>query len=298
MELGLMIPHTGGAASPEYIRAFCTAADEAGFAALWAVDHLVMPHHTASKYVLGRKPADITDGAVSQLMSPNYEMLTTLTWVAGFTHRIKLGTSVAVLPIRNAIHMARQLATLDVFSGGRVVVGVGAGWLREEAEAMGMPWDNRGRRVEEHIALLRGLWGAEGDLFSFHGEFHHIEPMDPEPRPLQPSIPILIGGHSEAALERAGRIGDGWISAAMSADRVTEHWDRVRAAADRAGRDPDTLRLHGRLSPQPDVPLLEQAELYREAGLVHLQIPIRAAAGPAALEEIQMIGQEIIPALR
>ena len=141
---------------------------------------------------------------------------------------MKLGTSVAVLPIRNAVANARQLSTLDVYSGGRVLYGVGVGWLREEAEAMSMPWDRRGKRSEEHIALLRALWCADGDLVEFHGEFHDIPPMDPEPRPVQRPIPILIGGHSDVALERAGRIGDGWIAAQMSPSVVAEHWPRCR----------------------------------------------------------------------
>ena len=97
-----------------------------------------MPHHTDSQYTLGRAPAAIADDAVSGLLSPNYEMMTTLTWVAGFTERVKLGTAVAVLPIRNAVANARQLATLDVYSGGRVLYGAGVGWLREEAEMMNM----------------------------------------------------------------------------------------------------------------------------------------------------------------
>ena len=155
-----MIPHTGTRASPDYIRRFCTTAEEAGLDGLWGVDHMVMPHHTDSPYVLGRSPAVIEDDAVSALLSPNYEMMTTLCWVAGFTSRIKLGTAVAVLPIRNAVANARQLSTLDVYSGGRVLYGVGVGWLREEAEAMGMPWDRRGRRSEEHIARSCARSGA------------------------------------------------------------------------------------------------------------------------------------------
>src|SRR5437899_2817833 len=116
MEFGLTIPHTGRYASPEWVREYCTVAEQVGFDSLWAVDHLVMPHHTDSEYTLGRKPAKIADDAVSGLLSPNYEMMTTLTWVAGFTERVKLGTAVAVLPIRNPEHHARALATLDVYS--------------------------------------------------------------------------------------------------------------------------------------------------------------------------------------
>jgi probable F420-dependent oxidoreductase len=295
MELGLFIPHTGAGATASRIREFCRTAEGSGIAALWTVDHMVMPNHTDSKYLLGRNPASIADGAVSELMSPNYEMLTTLAWVAGFTETIKLGTSVAVLPIRNAISTARQLATLDVFSGGRTIFGVGAGWLREEADSMGMPWDKRGARVEEFVELLRALWCAEGDLFEFHGEFHDISPMDPEPRPVQRPIPILIGGHSDAALSRAGRLGDGWISSSMSAGRVSEHWSKVRHAAEQSGRDPDRLSLYSRISPQPDVPLVDQLSEYDAAGVTHLQMRIQASPGPAELEQVMMIGQEIAP---
>jgi len=119
---------------------------------------------------------------------------------------VKLGTAVAVLPIRNAVHNARALATLDVYSGGRVVLRASAsGWLREEAEAMGMPWDHRGGAQRgAHRASWRALWCAEGDLVEFHGEFHDLPPMDPEPPTGATSIPILIGGHSDIS-PRAGR---------------------------------------------------------------------------------------------
>jgi probable F420-dependent oxidoreductase len=297
MELGLMVPHTGAAASPAYVRAFCTAAEDGGFAGLWAVDHLVMPHHTDSLYTLGRALAPIGDDAVSGLLAPNFEMLTTLAWVAGFTSRIALGTSVAVLPIRNAIANARQLATIDVYSGGRLVVGAGAGWLQEEADSMGMPWDRRGARTEEHIALLRAIWSADGDLVEFHGQFHDVAPMDPEPRPVQRPIPILIGGHSVIALERAGRIGDGWISSSMSPERVVEHWDMVRASAEAAGRDPDLLRLVGRLSRRADVPLVDAIAAYADVGVDHLQIGLDVAHGDAAIDEVHRLGAEVLPQL-
>jgi probable F420-dependent oxidoreductase len=233
VELGVTIPHTGRLASPAFVREFSVTADRLGFGALWSVDHVVMPHHTDSLYTLGRNPASIADDAVSGLLSPNYEMMTTLAFVAGFTERIKIGTCVSVLPIRNALMNARQLASLDVYSGGRVLYGAGVGWLQEEAAAMNMPWDHRGRRSEEHIELLRTMWCAEGDLVEFEGEFHQVPPMDPEPRPVQRPIPILIGGHSDTALERAGRIGDGWIAARMSPERVRVHWAKVRRGGER-----------------------------------------------------------------
>ena len=231
-----------------------------------------MPQHTDSLYTLARIPTDIADDAVSGLLSPNYEMMTTLAWVAGFTSRVKLGSAVAVLPIRNAMANARQLATLDIYSGGRVVYGAGVGWLQEEAEAMAMPWDNRGRRSEEHIALLRALWTAEGDLVEFHGTYFDVPPIDPEPRPVQRPIPILIGGHSDVALDRAGRIGDGWMAASMSPERLATHWTAVRGPRNAA----DETRTSCSCTPESLAasrrPLNELVEEYAALGVDHLHL--------------------------
>jgi probable F420-dependent oxidoreductase len=298
MEIGLSIPHTGRLASASFVRDFCISAENAGLDGLWALDHMVMPRHTDSEYTLARRPTAIADDAVSELLSPNYEMMTTLTWVAGFTTRIKLGTAVAVLPIRNAVANARQLATLDVYSGGRVVYGVGVGWLREEAEAMGMPWDRRGPRSEEHIALLRALWTADGDVMEFHGAYHDIPPIDPEPRPVQRPIPILIGGHSDAALERAGRIGDGWIAASMSPERLSGHWATVRAAAERHGRDPGQLLLHAGASRSGERTLVGLAEEYAAVGVDHLHLSVTSESEQATLDQLHRVAEEVLPAVR
>jgi probable F420-dependent oxidoreductase len=280
------------------VREYCTTAEQLGFDSVWGVDHLVMPQHTDSEYTLGRKPAKIGDDAVSGLLSPNYEMMTTLTWVAGFTERVRLGTAVAVLPIRNAVHNARALATLDIYSGGRVVYGVGVGWLREEAEAMGMPWDRRGARSEEHIALMRALWCAEGDVVEFHGEFHDLPPMDPEPRPVQRPIPILIGGHSDIALERAGRIGDGWIAAQMSPERVVEHWPRVLEAAERNGRDPESLQLFTSTPVRKDRSLADLLADYREIGVDHVQVGLHRDSREETLDTMRDVAENVIPTVR
>ena len=211
---------------------------------------------------------------------------------------MKLGTAVAVLPIRNPVHNARALATLDVYSGGRVVYGVGVGWLREEAEAMGMPWDRRGARSEEHIALMRALWCAEGDLVEFHGEFHDLPPMDPEPRPVQRPIPILIGGHSDIALERAGRIGDGWIAAQMSPERVVEHWPRVLDAAERTGRDPASLQLFTSTPVRKDRSFADLLAEYREIGVHHVQVGLHRDSREETLDTMRDVAENVIPTVR
>jgi probable F420-dependent oxidoreductase len=241
LQVGVRIPHTGRGASPERIRAWCQAAERAGFDSVWGVDHIVMPERVESLYPLPRRPTAIADNGVSVLLAPNFELMTTLSFVAAVTERIKIGTSIAVLPIRNAVLNARQVATVDRLSGGRLLYGVGVGWLREEADAMGMPWDRRGARAEEHIALLRAIWTAPGDHVEFHGEFWDLPAMDPEPRPVQQPIPILVGGHTAVAMQRAARVGDGWIAGPMSSDRLAELMIELRAACTRYGRDPRSL---------------------------------------------------------
>ena len=275
MEVGVRIPHTGRRATPEFVRSWCTAADRLGFDSLWGVDHVVMPQKVESKYVLPRTPASIADDAVSDLLSPNFELTTTLAFVAAITERIKLGTAVAVLPIRNAVLNARQLATVDRYSGGRLLYGVGVGWLQEEAEAMGMPWDRRGARSDEHIALLRAIWTAPGRHVEFHGEFHDIAPMDPEPRPVQQPIPILVGGHSAAAIDRAARLGDGWIAANMSTERLADLLPVLRSALERHGREPSAVPVY--CGARAEDVSLDALRRYEDLGVHSVQVPLDAS---------------------
>jgi probable F420-dependent oxidoreductase len=298
MEFGVTLPHTGALASADAVRQIAIAADRLGYGALWTVDHLVMPHHTDSLYTLGRRPAPIGDDAVSSLLSPNYEMTTTLAFVAGFTERIKLGTCVSVLPIRNAVLNARQLATVDVYSGGRLLYGVGVGWLKEEADAMNMPWDQRGKRSEEHIALLRTLWYADNDLVEFHGEFHQLPLMDPEPRPVQRPVPILIGGHSDVALDRAARIGDGWIAAMMSPERLSEHWDTLRQRAETHGRDPESLLLVTGASHVPGVDQVDRYAQYCELGVDYISADVHGDTVSEVVESLHRFAEEVMPKFR
>ena len=289
MEIGVRIPHTGAQASPAFVREWCRVADDAGFGSLWGVDHVVMPRHVVSKYDLPRTPADIAEDAVSDLLSPNFELMTTLAFVAAVTERIKIGTAVAVLTIRNALLTARQLATIDRYSSGRLLFGVGVGWLEEEADAMNMPWDRRGARADESIALMRAVWTARGKHVEFHGDFWDIPPMDPEPRPVQQPIPILIGGHSEAAIDRAVRLGDGWIAAGMSPARLSEMLPIVRARAERHGRTPASVAVYcqgGRRAAT-----LDELRAYAELGVHSLQVEV------GTLDGLKRFADDVLPRL-
>lgn len=290
MEIGLRIPHTGHQASPDFIRRWSMTADRLGYDSLWGVDHLVMPQKVESKYLLPRRPADIADDAVSELLAPNFELMTTLAFVAAVTEQIRLGTAVAVLPIRNAIANARQLATVDRYSGGRLLYGVGVGWLKEEADAMGMPWDRRGARTDEHIALLRAIWTEPSAHVEFHGEFWDIPAMDPEPRPAQPSIPILVGGHSKVAIERAARLGDGWIAAGMSADRLAEFLPLLHAALERHGRSRDDVPVYCGTGAKGAT--VESLRRYQDLGVRSMQV------GLHTLDDLERFADEVLPAFR
>jgi probable F420-dependent oxidoreductase len=290
MEIGVRIPHVGASASPELIREWCQLADDAGFGVLWGVDHVILPRHVRSQYVLTREPIDIAEGALSDQLAPNFELMTTLAFVAAVTKTIKLGTGVAVLPIRNALLNARQLATVDRQSGGRLLYGIGLGWLREEAEAMNMPWDHRGARVDEHIEMLRTIWTATGPYVEFQGKYWSVPPIDPEPRPVQRPIPILIGGHSPSAMDRAARLGDGWIAAGVSPGRLTELLALLEAACERHHRDPMTLPVYCRAG-QGQATMVD-LHRYQELGVRAVQVNIDT------LDELNRFAESVLPSLR
>jgi probable F420-dependent oxidoreductase len=309
MQIGIAIPHIGKLASPQFVIDFCRAAEAAGFDALWTADHLVVPAHFDSKYLLRAEPQQYRFADLQATMGLNLEMNTTLAVAAAVTERVKLCTGIAVLPLRNPVLNARQIATIDLYSGGRVLYGVGVGWLREEAEAMGMPWDQRGRRIDEQIALLRAIWTATAETVEFAGEFYRVPPMAPDPRPVQRPVPILIGGHSDAAMDRAARLGDGWIAAGMGPPRFSDAISRLRAACSRVHRDPGDLQIvngertdvqlnhsDGDLKGQAHR-LVDALHLYRSLGVTHMKAGVRGGDEAAVLELVDVYGQEVLPAL-
>ena len=168
--------------------------------------------------------------------APLYDPWVTLAYVAAATERIRLGTSVYVLPLRHPIVSARAITTLDVLSGGRVEVGIGMGWLREEFEAVGESFDRRGRRADEIVEILRRLW-TEREI-EHHGEFYDFAPLRFEPKPVQdPHPPIVVGGESAAALRRAARLGDGWISSGnQTLDELGSSIEALRTLRSEMGR--------------------------------------------------------------
>jgi len=241
VRLGARLPHTGDLPATVGIPAMARAIEDAGFDGAWVSDHIVMPERITSPYPFAE------DGVVRWPTAVDwYDALVSLALAAGVTQRVTLGTAVLVLPLRHPVELAKQAASLDAASGGRLVLGVGAGWLAEEFDALGVPFADRGTRLAEWMAIARDCWsgrppGRSSDRYAL-----------PEgtlclPVPVRGTIPFLVGGHSPAALRRAGRTGDGWLgqqaAGELDADAAAAAIATVREAAAGAGRDPDALRM-------------------------------------------------------
>jgi len=239
MEFGVALPQFGPRArDPEVakrVRAVAVAAERLGFGVVWTAEHLVFPYEIQTPYPYGgRFPYDVTD--------PLLDVAATLAFVAASTERIRLGSAVIVLPYHHPVALAKALATVDVLSNGRLLLGVAGGWLREEFELLGVPFRERGARTDEAITLLKTLWTE--DRVNFRGRFFQLEDAAFFPKPTQrPHPPIWIGGGSPAALRRVARLGDGWLAVPRSLDHLAAGIARLRREAAAQGRDPGTIGI-------------------------------------------------------
>lgn len=290
--------HTGASrkcapiASPDFLGPFARSVEELGFDSLFLVDHIVFPEEVETPYPY------VSDGRYpwhnEEMQLP--EPLSVLAFVAAVTRRIRLGTGVLVLPQRNPLLLAKQLATLDNLSRGRVELGIGMGWLREEFEALGAEFSGRGRRGDEYVAAMRALWREP--VASFRGDSVAFERVRLTPRPVQPGgIPILVGGHSAAAARRAGRLGDGYIPAGASgtADRSPMDWVRwlplLRQEAERAGRDPDRIEISAFGQS------LEEAEQLAEHGVARMICSVAEPDLPSACRRLEQLAEQVLAKL-
>jgi probable F420-dependent oxidoreductase len=241
--------------------AFARAAEESGFESLWLVEHVIMAVDYASRYPYdprGRSPftADVAQP----------DPLVWLAYAAAVTTRIRLATSVIILPQRNPLILAKAAASLDRLSGGRLELGVGMGWVREEADALGTDFDNRGRRADEYVAAMRTLWREP--VASFRGEFVNFNRVVCEPKPAQAGgVPIVVGGHSSAAARRAGRLGNGFFPLVAKPDQLAALRATMTATAQEHGRDPSVIEVTGMGAPD-----LASAEYYAGIGAARMVI--------------------------
>jgi probable F420-dependent oxidoreductase len=244
MEFGCVFPNRGPMATPANLGRVADKAEALNYDTVWFSDHIVIPTEVKSFY-----PYDPSGKMPFNPSEPYWEPLTVIGYVAGRTSRLRLGTSVLILPYRNPIVTAKMLATLDVLSNGRVTLGAGVGWMEEEFKAIGLDtYSRRGAYSDECIRIFRELWTKDNP--SFQGEFHQFSNIRCEPRPVQPGgLPIWIGGHTPQAIRRVARLGDGWQPlvqrppADLPPAEMQEKIAQLRAFAQQAGRDPRRITL-------------------------------------------------------
>lgn len=241
IRLGLHALGIGTGARPEIIRAVAVAAEEAGFARLWAGEHVVLVDEPESRYPYS------ADGRIAVPSDADWlDPLLGLGLAAAVTSRIGLATGVLLLPEHQPVRLAKQAATLDVLSGGRLILGIGIGWSAEEFAALGVPFARRGQRTAEYVAAMRTVWA--NDPASFHGDFTHFDAVRVNPKPVRGRIPIVIGGNSDAALERVPAFGDGWYGFNLPAAAVAGRVEALAGYCRENGRDPGELSVAVALS--------------------------------------------------
>ena len=301
MKLGICLPHYGRPIEPSRLVQLAARAEEVGLDSIWVTDHVILPRDIALIYR-------------SDMLDP----LAVLPWLAGVTERIALGTSVIVLPYRSPLPVAKLLASVDVLAGGRLIVGVAVGWVEGEFEALGVPFRERGRRTDEAIELFRAVWTQEYPELKTAS--YNLAGLKASPMPLQkPRPPILVGGASDAAMRRAARLGDGWHASGMppstfraGALAVANHWKDAK----REGEPQLSLRIpiliDGVHRPAVDSALLgtrhvlrgpltsivRELRQYQSAGCEHVALEVSYSTYPAILETIDIIAEEIRPALQ
>jgi len=235
MKFGIGFATSGKFSDPDLLAHLATTAERCGFESLWSVEHVAVPvRHLPYP---GSKDGSMLGGDDVAIPDP----LIPLAYVAAVTKTIKLATGILILPQRHPIYTAKEVATVDVLSGGRVILGIGSGWMKEEFEALGINFHHRGAMTDEAIQALRALW--KDGAASFEGKHFKFGPLHSSPKPVRRDVPIHVGGHSTAAARRAGRYGDGFFPTVMNPEKLKELFASVRSEAQTAGRNPDAIEF-------------------------------------------------------
>lgn len=275
MQFGVHLPHVGPFVTPEAIVGVAQKAEELGYHSLWVADHIITPRQLDdSGYPGGRYPI--------RPEWPFLEPVSTLMFAAAVTQRVRLGTSVLVITQRQPVLLAKQLATLDVLSGGRLIFGAGAGWMKEEFEALNVPIADHGPRMAEYLEVIRRCW-TEDDP-SFDGRYYKLGDVGVYPKPVQkPHPPIWIGGAADGALRRAARYGEAWH--AMGPPQVlAEGYAKVKRYAKEYGRDPDSIALTVRgegIGWRDPALAIDEFRAYKEIGASFMLVVFVAASADA-----------------
>src|SRR5262245_39293463 len=245
MRVGLQALGIGSGAHPAIVRAAAPGAEDAGFATLWVGEHVVLLERPASRYPYAEGGDFPIDPSIDWL-----DPLATLTFAAAVTRTIRLATGICLVPEHNPLVLAKQVASLDRLSGGRVALGAGVGWMAEEFAALGVPFERRAQRTREYIEVMRRLWRE--DVAGFEGEFVRFAGVRSHPKPLRRRVPVLLGGEGRPAPGRAAAIGDGWYGFNLSPDEAAEKIATLRGLLVERGRAGEAFRDRGRAVREAD----------------------------------------------
>jgi probable F420-dependent oxidoreductase len=303
MKFGIHLPDAGRDPSREAIIETAIAAESLGYSSVWSSDHIAWPDPATlhSKY-----PYADDNSGFPAAGSAWLDCIGTLQFVAGITDRVLLGTTVLILGYRGAVQQAKSWATLDHLSQGRSIMGVGVGWMKEEFDAIGMPWDQRGERANETLDIFQSLF-ADG-LSSYSGRWNRFENIGFSPKPVNNHIPVWVGGHSNGAFKRTARYGDAFHAAFGSPSLLAEQWASVKSECNKIDRDVSELELTSLFRLNFSGGNLEQGEIggsneevidqvgqYLEAGLEHAAFFVLGRGTEGRLEAISRFAEEIAP---
>jgi len=266
MEVGVTIPNAGPKASPRNIETVACWAEALGFHSVWVTDHVALlePEQVRSHYPY-RSHGRWDYASDTYWLDP----LLALEWAAAVAPSLNVGTSILVVPLRNPVLLAKQVASLDFLTGGRVILGAGAGWMEEEFHLVGQSYANRGRRLLEMVDLMRRCWS--GETVDFEGEFYQVSGFRMYPTPLARNVPVIWGGHSDAALRRCARTGDGWHPTQIPLDQLAQGIVRLHALCGEFGRDPKDIWIVARPGNTYAVDARSHAR-HLELGVTHLVV--------------------------
>jgi probable F420-dependent oxidoreductase len=278
MKLALYGLHRGSSADPDTMATRARRAEEAGFESLWVGDHIALP------------PGD-EHGIGDPLDHPRFEALAVLTYLAAHTTRVRLAAGVIVVPQRQPVLLAKQLTTIDHLSKGRLIVGIGAGYVERELRALGASLADRGARTDEYVAAIRALW--DEPIPAFDGRFVSFADVVQRPRPFQkPHPPIVVGGESPAAMRRAVQLGNGWYGWNLGVQETADALLALRRAADEHERPSHLGELEISITP-PEIVDVDTARRYADAGVHRLVLQPPTMDGTAIDELIDTVGDTV-----
>jgi probable F420-dependent oxidoreductase len=309
VKFGVFLPICGRATGPDTLIEAASSAEAQGFDTVWSADRVVTPWQIHTSY-----PYSENHEFIVPPDRPFLDSLTCLAFLAGCTEKITLGISVLVLPYRHPLYWTRVAVSIERLSRGRLIMGVGVGWMQEEFAALGVSFKDRGRMTDEQLEILSRLWSEEH--ISFEGQFYRFQDLAFSPKPLQqPRIPIWVGGEGISAQRRAAKYGDAWFPyfVTVTPDELRAGYEQVQRLTIEAGRDAEQVRLtccrpievtrgpvqqdaqHLRGNPEQ---LVEALKAYRQIGVEHLALQFMAPRWPDRMEQIECFAGEVMPLLR